>query len=239
MLRIAEAWGATYPGRKAGPNQDGILVQDVLTAQGQTTFNGQLPLQIAVADGISGDPGGEVASYLALAGMRGQFPRSLSQAVDVLAGSNRKIARAAMLKREIRSMCTTIAAAWIYEDSIVWCTRGDTPIYIVTDKGISEIARPHIDYAGYITSYMGAGAHVTIGTTDGGVISRGLDLVRAVVIMSDGISKFVSEGSLDVLAFDTQASISSLGMHLMRRAFRNDSYDNMSFVMARLAWKNR
>lgn len=234
MLRITEAWGATYPGRKAGPNQDSILVQDTVLSQGQMQYDGSLPFAAAVADGISGDPGGEIASYTALAAISGKRPSNMSEAADVLEGANAAIVEEASRHPFMRSMCTTIAAVWMYENSILWCTRGDTPLYIATDRGITQISSPHTDIHGFITSYLGAGSTVTLASTDGGVITHGLDLVRAVVIMSDGVSKFVSEGSLCALAFDTGASVRSLGMHLMRSAFSNDSYDNMSFVMARL-----
>ena len=120
MLRIAEAWGATYPGRKPGPNQDSILVGNTTLSQGQAAWDGTLPFGAAVADGISGDPGGEVASSLAVHALCGARPHTFNEAVETLGVANGLISMVADQNPSIATMCTTIAAAWIYEDGILW-----------------------------------------------------------------------------------------------------------------------
>lgn len=234
MLKSAEAWAATYPGRKSGPNQDSVLLGKTVLRQGRCCEKTALPLAIAVADGVSGDPGGEYASEAALSVLAGYTPYTVSHVTALLEAANEHIVRIGRSVQGLENMCTTISAVWICEDRIVWCARGDTPIYFVTDRKVVQVSHPHHDALGCLTSYLGADSVVELSTTDCAVVTHGLGTIRAVCVMSDGVSRFVDAASLRRLALEPETSIAKLGMGLMRKAFQANSYDNLSFVMARI-----
>lgn len=234
-MRSVDAWGATYPGRKPGPNQDSVLIGKNVLRQGQTFEKRCAPFAVAVADGVSGDPGGEVASEAALSVLAGYTPYTLNEVMALLEAANAHVCGMGRALPGLENMCTTLSAVWICEDRIVWCARGDTPIYFITDRRVVQISHPHNDAFGQLTSYIGADSEIALSSTDCAVVTHGLRTIRAVCVMSDGVSRFVNAALLKRLAAEPEKSVSWLGMHLMRKAFSAGSYDNLSFVMARIS----
>lgn len=234
-IRVTEAFGASYRGGKKGPNQDRVLLGSRILSAGRAASDDPLPLLMAVADGISGDPGGHVAADTAVRALIGSTPKDASDAVDLMGEANEKIcAQAAGMEPSMRNMCTTISAAWIERRRIVLCARGDTPIYLVGNCRTAQVSKAHTDRMGRLTSYLGADTRVTVQTTWTDVLTGSLQNVRAVVIMSDGISRFVAPGALAGELARADAPLSQIGMTLMHEAWNAGSKDNLSFVMARI-----
>lgn len=234
-IAAAQAWGITCRGRKHGPNQDRVLLGAHIIAAGQVFSDCAMPLVLAVADGISGDPGGDIAAQTALQTLSGTAPAGERQAVELLEQANEKIREeAAAWPPALRNMCTTLSAVWIFRDRIVLCARGDTPIYFVGNRRTVQVSAAHTDRAGRLTSYLGADAHVTVRSTFTEVVEASPASVRAVLIMSDGISRFVAPRAVSSAAARRGAALPQIGMQLMRAAWQAGSRDNMSFVMARI-----
>lgn len=257
-MKIIEAWGITNRGRKPGTNEDRILLGDDILGAGHAQSTSTPPFILAVADGISSDPGGEIASQAALEAVRRTAPRSPSAVLSVMQAANQRIytaSREAERKRvaamppdaiapgqpiprkyrSLHNMCTTIAAVWVLEKRLVWCTRGDTPVYLATKTQAVQISTPHYDAFNRLTSYLGADAQVTMQGTGTAVLDIGRSEVRAAAIMSDGVSNFVPEDILLSGLMDESRSIEEIGKDFMHRAVENGSRDNLSFVMARMA----
>lgn len=257
-FQAAQVWGITNPGRKPGPNQDRILIGTQILDAGHVSETVELPTVVAVADGISADPGGEIASQAALEAVRGTAPRSAGQALKIMQAAHARILDASVaadreriarmradptldrnkpLPRKymsMRTMCTTIGAVWLSSKRIVWCARGDTPVYLVSKGQAEQVTTPDHDARGRLTSYLGADARVTEETTSFGIVKTVAAGASAVAVMSDGVSNFVPEDVLlDIIAGEGR-EISEIGRDLMHLAVGNGSRDNISFVMARL-----
>lgn len=235
MLKIAEAWAMTCRGRKYGPNQDRVLLGEHILSSGQVFAESAPPLCAAVADGISGDPGGEIAAQTALMAVRGTEPRTTSDMLEVMEQANEKIHEQAQRRPGRENMCTTFSGVWIYRNKLAWCARGDTPIYLLgPEAGCVQVNEPHSDRVGRLTSYLGADAEVTMRSTSCAVASRKLSAIHAVLIMSDGVSRFIPDDVLQKLAVGTPYTVPQVGIRFLRAAWRKGSADNMSFVMVRL-----
>ena len=232
-IRRTDAWGATYKGRKPGPNQDRVLVAADIIREGHISYAGDPPLIIAVADGISGDAGGDIAAQTALETVRDTAPGNLKSALHVMAAANTNIHAAAAPTAGMRNMCTTIAVVWLHKNKLIWCARGDTPIFLVTDSGTVQANALHTGKYGLLTSYLGANAVVTPESTSFGMLELKPAEVQAAAVTSDGICKYIPDETLLGMLADDTRQIAAIGSELMRSASANGSPDNLSFVMAR------
>ena len=132
-LRVGSA---SHPGRVRTINQDSRLISD------------RLPLY-AVADGMGGHQGGEVASAIAV--------RTLDESVNeptldaLVAGvelANRHIRTHASADPSLRGMGTTLCAIVLLEDDegqeeIGWVNVGDSRIYLFRDDDLIQLSDDH------------------------------------------------------------------------------------------------
>lgn len=233
-IGTVEVWGTTFKGRRPGENQDRVLVDTTIIREGHFWFTGPPPSVIAVADGVGWDPGSEVAATVALETVRGSKAASTDEVLKLLDEADTNIQSAAREAPGKETMCTTIAAVWVHRKSLVWCARGDTPVYLVTDNGAIQVSVPHTGKYGLLTSYLGADAHVTLDSTSLDILTnKAVSSVRAAAIMSDGVSKYISAEVLLHTLADNAMALAEIGKRLMHTASSNGSPDNMSFVMAR------
>ena len=99
----------------------------------------------AVADGMGGHAGGEVASALAIAQISGiRTTVSVEAFHNIIEGANRRIYEAA-IKPDLRGMGTTLVAATLdAERNVVHILNvGDSRAYLVRDGAISQITVDH------------------------------------------------------------------------------------------------
>ena len=127
---------ASHPGRVRTINEDSRLISD------------RLPLY-AVADGMGGHQGGEVASAIAV--------RTLDESVNeptldaLVAGvelANRHIRTHASADPSLRGMGTTLCAIVLLEDDegqeeIGWVNVGDSRIYLFRDDDLIQLSDDH------------------------------------------------------------------------------------------------
>jgi protein phosphatase len=102
----------------------------------------------AVADGMGGHQGGEVASELAITTLRqvyaGLGERSVDALLDAAASANSAINDASMENPELRGMGTTLVAiAQTDDDELAYISVGDSRIYLLRDGELSRLTIDH------------------------------------------------------------------------------------------------
>src|SRR5918992_3494961 len=120
------------PGRVREQNEDAVLTD--------------LPL-VAIADGVGGHKGGEVASALALevlarwkerlAGKRGLAAAQLLR--DAIVEANRAVWERATSDDAVAGMGTTVTAAWLDGDEAALAHVGDSRAYLLRDGKIQKL----------------------------------------------------------------------------------------------------
>jgi serine/threonine protein phosphatase PrpC len=126
--------GRTDVGRMRQVNQDTPLLAD----------NRQL---WAVADGMGGHNGGEVASDLAVQSLQAHFGdagRDLDALLDAAAAANTAVNDAAQEDPDLRGMGTTLVAIAVTDDDeLAYVNIGDSRIYLFRDGELSRLTVDH------------------------------------------------------------------------------------------------
>ena len=145
-------------------------------------FRGVLvpPTVVAVADGVGGLPGGEVASMIATSHMEGVA--SERQLLDATLRAHLDI------QSTFPGSATTLTAALLEEDGISVYWVGDSPAFAIYKDGeMRMITRPHIQMGtGFVTRVLGVGEL----TIDKAQVS--LDGLFALVVATDGLTAHLS-----------------------------------------------
>ncbi len=125
---------ATDVGRRRNINQDMIL-------EGEVVF--------AIADGMGGHQGGEVASLAAIEALRNSFrPEDGAAGLDrAIAAANDAVAEKAQASQELRSMGTTMTAVALVADDddelLVVANIGDSRVYLLRNAELTQLTDDH------------------------------------------------------------------------------------------------
>ena len=129
-------------------NEDS-LVAGPWTLCGTVTENPQTlvfplgtPLVVAVADGIGGQPAGEVASALTVRQLAAFGPSLDSEEAvrDALNLCNHAVYAAADRDPELRTMGTTVAGAVVRDDAVLVFNVGDSRVLDATADGLCQVS---------------------------------------------------------------------------------------------------
>lgn len=129
-MTTLHAAGRTDIGRVRDNNQDAVLCLDRV---------------VAVADGMGGHPGGEVASSLALALLEAAFTgRSLHELQAAVRAANRAIADRAETSSQLEGMGTTLCAVGATGDGrLAVVNVGDSRAYLMRDGSLRQLTEDH------------------------------------------------------------------------------------------------
>lgn len=121
---------STDVGRLRSLNEDGFLVVDDL---------------VAVADGMGGHRGGEVASALALAGFEAAATvRTVDGLAAAVLAANRDVLEASRANPELAGMGTTLCAVTPLDDRHVGVVNvGDSRVYLLRSHELAQISDDH------------------------------------------------------------------------------------------------
>ena len=120
----------THTGRVRDNNEDAVVSSDRLAA---------------VADGMGGHPGGEIAAAVAIALTQAAFTgRSLDELQAAVRAANRAIWDRANGGRGLEGMGTTICAAGLIEDrSLAVVNVGDSRVYLLRNGSLTQLTHDH------------------------------------------------------------------------------------------------
>jgi serine/threonine protein phosphatase PrpC len=139
----------SHPGLLRGRNEDSLVVGP-WTLCATVTENPQslvfplgTPLVVAVADGLGGHPGGDVASALAAHRLASIGPTLSSEDAvrDALNACNRALYRAAGgTGSELATMGTTVAGVVVQPDSLLTFNVGDSRVFASSRDGLRQVS---------------------------------------------------------------------------------------------------
>jgi serine/threonine protein phosphatase PrpC len=101
---------------------------------------------LAVADGLGGHAGGEVASELAIRRLREALTANFDANLEIVAQTiHRELKDQQLLHPEWREMATTLSAVVIAGESLVGVHAGDTRVVISRGGGIRKLTEDHTE----------------------------------------------------------------------------------------------
>ncbi|MFH0516128.1 PP2C family protein-serine/threonine phosphatase [Streptomyces sp. M41] len=140
----------SHPGLLRERNEDSLAVGPwtlcaTVTENPQTLiFPLGTPLVVAVADGLGGHPGGDVASALVARRIASLGPALSSEVAvrDALNVCNRAVFQAAGGDRggELAGMGTTVAGVVVQPDSLLVFNVGDSQVFVASDEGLRQVS---------------------------------------------------------------------------------------------------
>lgn len=130
------AGSASDVGQMRSDNQDSKLVADDVSV-------------FAVADGMGGHQGGEVASAIAIATLEDVITSPTAESlVEAVKEANRRIYAHASQAPELRGMGTTLVAIALVDqgadtEEITWVNVGDSRVYVLRDGQLVQLSQDH------------------------------------------------------------------------------------------------
>ena len=259
-----EIAGCTAQGPVRERNEDHLLIGEWLRNSGWLGL--ALPLDdeliqrrgllLAVADGMGGEAGGQVASRLALTGLAAALARTTPPGGAGTIGAGDLVAALHQVNADIRarqtaepglgSMGSTLSAIlltgtgyWLLHagDSRVLrvrngfvrrLTRDDTVAERLIDQLIdAETAATHPD-AALLTNWLGSDTFQP-GVQPGPAPEPG----DCLLIASDGLHAFLSEGALAAALAEPEQQVTEVARRLVDAAIASGSSDNVSVIVIR------
>ena len=136
---MSKGYSLTHVGNKRENNQDSILADDTLNLY-------------AVADGMGGHVGGEVASALAIKTLQSFLKESINQEnfspelllIEAFQESNREVFKKSQEnEKEFIGMGTTLVACMIWKNKIFFANVGDSRAYLFRDPYLWRVTEDH------------------------------------------------------------------------------------------------
>ncbi|CAM5293996.1 PP2C family protein-serine/threonine phosphatase [Streptomyces aurantiogriseus] len=149
-MRYVAVSALSHPGLLRERNEDSLVVGPwtlcaTVTENPQTlVFPLGTPLAVAVADGLGGQPGGDVASALAARWLASRGPSLSSEDAvrDALHACNRAVYEAAGGDEggELATMGTTLAGVVVQSGSLLVFNVGDSRVYATSRDGLRQVS---------------------------------------------------------------------------------------------------
>ena len=231
-MRI-EAGFATDVGRVRERNDDSVLIE---------------PPLYAVADGMGGHRGGDVASQLALSTVEDLFKQGKGTLSEQVQEANRLVFERAADDRRLAGMGTTLTAALITPEGAHLAHVGDSRAYLLRAGALRRLTEDHtlvnrMIRAGEITPAE-AERHPhrnvllrVVGTEpDVEVDEDSIGLLDGdrLVLCSDGLTGMVAEEQIQAI-LETTGTAQEAADRLVRTANRAGGIDNITVVVLDIA----
>lgn len=204
---------------------------------------------VAVADGMGGAPGGEVASAIATALVQASFTgRSTDELGAAVRAANRAIWDRAHGSTELEGMGTTICALGLTADGSVSVVNvGDSRAYLYRDGTLQQLTQDHTVAADLVrrgelaetdamthpqrhvlTRVLGVGP-----TVDPDVAVHRLVAGDRILLCTDGLFSEVPDDEIAAALASTEG-IEAIADALIERARLSGAHDNVSVAIADL-----
>ena len=202
------------------------------------------PPLFAVADGMGGHRGGEVASHLALDTLERQFRKGRGDLAEQIQEANRVVFERARLDRKVAGMGTTLTAAFLEGDTLRLAHVGDSRAYLlrggalrmltedhtlvhrmVVDGEITEAEAEVHPYRSVLTRAVGVDPSVHIDEAT-------IEIVPGdrVLLCSDGLHGMITDDQITGI-LTAEADPRRAAEHLIEAANRAGGVDNITVVV--------
>lgn len=248
----------TEKGNRRGINEDSFLIADLTTGDvrlAACTYAhtvGRRGILMAVADGIGGAAGGQIASRLAVTSVR-ETLMSFS--------NNREIVDQMKLAAEIASRCiythaqerpdlmgmgTTLTAALVYGSTAYICQIGDSRAYLIRGQRVKQLTRDqtlaqllfgNMDieadriahaYQNVLTQALGTGPSVQVAITSAELCQN-----DHLLVCSDGLSNEVAPEEIKRIVRE-ETDLTAACRRLAGMAVERDGEDDITVILARV-----
>ncbi len=211
-MRYITVTALSHPGLLRDHNEDSLVAGPwtlcaTVTENPQTlVFPLGTPLVVAVADGIGGQPGGEVASALTVRQLAALGPSLSSEKAvrEALNLCNRAVYAAAGRDPDLTTMGTTVAGAVVLAESLLIFNVGDSRVLDATGDGLRQVSvddspplPPGRRTTSLVTQALGGATGFCAVTPH--VTTAPLTAGGRYLICTDGLTDPVPEGELDEL----------------------------------------
>jgi PPM family protein phosphatase len=235
-------------GRMRTNNEDMILVNGTFlrdnTMHRHVEVNDKGKYIIAIADGMGGHNGGEVASEIVLKSLCYLFRRlagnlnisSFNEVVYVWMDKiNKRLEKKGNESVALYGMGTTLVGFIVYENKFFWINCGDSRIYRYHSGMLSQISNDHS-----LNNLMGVHehSHVIVNCIGGGCKTSYIDLVEFTESVVDGdIFILCSDGLTDMLGdieIERVLATGGASEELCAAAIMAGGYDNISVCVVKV-----
>ncbi|MDZ7760428.1 MAG: Stp1/IreP family PP2C-type Ser/Thr phosphatase [Desulfovermiculus sp.] len=130
-------WAQSHTGHKRKTNQDRFLVRELEDGHS---------LLLAVADGMGGETGGDIAAQMVIDDLEaipigsGGFEHDLNK---ILAEANEEIRQRAKEEPNLEGMGTTATVVLVSQDTAYWSHVGDSRLYHFHNGSLTQITTDH------------------------------------------------------------------------------------------------
>ena len=230
-------------------NEDMLLVGDLLLRNGKMSKHADTGdadrYMMALADGMGGHAGGEVASADTLSNLKfffsdlpkGLSPGEFNEAMNEwLRSINNVLESKGMDNYSYHGMGTTLVAMAYYEKHFFWINCGDSRLYRLHDGKLQQLTTDH-SYSNFVGSTKKTSPMIT-NCIGAGCRTSYLDLVECTtqveagdtfMLCSDGLTDLVDDAEIERLLsgeFDADA--------LCQAAEDEGGRDNVSVIVVRV-----
>ena len=234
-MTVGRATGLSHPGRRRRRNEDAWVCD---------------PPIFAIADGMGGARGGEIASRLA-AGALGTEANGSGEdrVVALIQEANRRVYERAEEDSAVSGMGTTITVAVVEDDVVTIGHVGDSRAYLVRDGKLEQLTDDHTLVAelvrsgklspaeaeahpqrSVITRALGTDPDVDVDTFP--VPARAGDLF---MLCSDGLTSMVGDEAIEDVVEEHRSDLDAVARGLVERANRSGGEDNITVVLFEIA----
>lgn len=230
------AFGQTDLGQRRKQNEDCFLIDS----------RNEL---FAVADGVGGQPAGEIASRVALDQLlhflRGVEPPVIEPEQSfaaVIRQANEEVRRVAADKPEYNGMATTLVAAWLLDQALVVANVGDSRAYLLRDQELVQLTEDHnlrneqkrlgLELSEAELSGMSNVVTRVLGSDEAEPECRILDVEIGdrLLLCSDGLTGMVDDTIIQTVIQSTTSPQEGCRM-LIDLANRNGGRDNITVIL--------
>lgn len=219
-------------------NEDAILVAGWFSQAHEGSlvaldFAPTAPFVCAVADGMGGHVGGDLASRTALEVIseRSRNWRTEQDIVDTLIETNDHV-RSIGNDADLRGLGTTIAGLCLTDDGVVVFNVGDSPVFSITDGELTQISiddsvfdangRPTNIITQSLGQFPPVRPHVTVLPPQAGTY----------LLCSDGVSGVMTPE--DLAAAVAQLDLDDIATDIIATTRENGAHDNFSFIIVEI-----
>ncbi|EKN13447.1 PP2C family protein-serine/threonine phosphatase [Parabacteroides johnsonii] len=252
-------------------NEDNFVVSADLNAgewllprDCHTVFTlGNKGAMLVVADGMGGLDAGEIASRIAVDTMKEFFSADKitdeivkdastirKYMYEAVVAADNAIKRRSKEEKEVKSMGTTLVAAWLFDGyaNIIWC--GDSRGYLFNPvSGLAQVTKDH----SYVQELVDSGhllPEYAFDHPDSNIITRSLgnpqkaanpDFVRlplqegeVILLCTDGLNSMLRDEEIEAVMQETSNEIDTCTKALIQGALDLGGHDNVTVVLCQI-----
>ena len=261
----------THVGCVRTNNEDNFVVSADLNAgewllprDCHTVFTlGNKGAMLVVADGMGGLEAGEIASRIAVDTMKEFFSADKitdeivkdastirKYMYEAVVAADNAIKRKSREEKSVKSMGTTLVAAWLFDGyaNIIWC--GDSRGYLFNPvSGLAQVTKDH----SYVQELVDSGRllpEYAFDHPDNNIITRSLgnpqkaanpDFVRlplqegeVILLCTDGLNSMLRDEEIEAVMQETSNEIDTCTKALIQGALDLGGHDNVTVVLCQI-----